>query len=144
MQMEFISSSELTNVEGVEYLRIYLKPNASFFPKINGEEVEQNELLIKAPTMSNLDVCDIKKCNGALAVFQDVYNEKLSKEFDKLSEDEKNRLQQSIKQSDESSIKTEDLIKEHIRSLLDISQSCTERDKEFDKISNFLEKERNF
>jgi len=144
--MRFISSSELDNIDGVEYLHIYLKPVAAFNIKVNGEELEQNEIYIKAPTMSSKDVYDISKCCTVFAKLEEVPNEKLTKELSKLSEEERAELFSNFKNIEETiknEVKPEDIIKDHVRNILQSSKAYESGNSdfytEFNKISYFLE-----
>lgn len=144
--MSFITSSELEQINDSEYLHIYLDPKYSFTIKINGEEVDQNEIYIKAPTMIAKDVYDVRKVSSVIAKFEDLQNEKLSKELARLTDEERARLFGSIKEiesSDKSDVDFKEAVKDHLKTLVKSSRSFElEKDSffsEFDKISFFLE-----
>lgn len=144
--MSYITSSELEHDNGSEYLHIYLDPQYGFTVKLNGEEISENELFIKAPTMTTKDVYDVRRVSSVVAKFEDIQNEKLSKELARLSDEERARLFSSIKDieiSDQSNIDFKEAVKDHLKNLVKSSRSF-ELDKdtffsEFDKISHFLE-----
>lgn len=144
--MNFISSCELENINGSEYLHLYLNQEASFLVKINGEDVEQNELYIKAPTMASKDVYDLRRCCATLSKFEDIHNEKISKELARLSDEERARLFSSFKEVEEKileEIKPEDVARDHIRTILKASKALdienTNFFTEFDRLASFLE-----
>lgn len=146
----FINSSEIDNINGVECLHLYLKDEFSFSVKINDEEVLQNEIYIKAPTMSNEDISNIRKCASVLSKFEEIQNEKTLKELSKLSDQERQKLFadfENLQENNEEDIKTEEVIKDHIRSVLKNAKSYETKEtdyfSEFDKIINFLEKRLN-
>jgi len=144
--MSFITSSELDNIAGSEYLHIYLDPKYSFIAKINNEEVDQNEIFIKAPTMSSKDIFDVRRVSTVISKFEETQNEKLSKELARLTEEERARLFSSLKEiesSQEAPAKSQDFIKDHLKTIIKSSRSF-EAEKEsffseFDKITHFLE-----
>ena len=148
--MLFITTTELEQINDSEYLHIYLDPKYSFTIKINGEEVDQNEIYIKAPTMIAKDVYDVRKVSSVISKFEDIRNQKLTKELARLTEEEKIRLfgtvkeaQEELESADKSDIDFTVLIKAHLEQVMKDSRSFElEKDSffsEFDKISFFLE-----
>jgi len=144
--MTFFTSVELDNREGVEYLHYFLDTKFSFKIKINGEEVDCNEIYIKAPTMAQKDVYDLRKCSLVIAKFEELNNEKLAKQFLGLTEEQKTNLFSSVKELEESKPSEKEAIegaKSYIKGLL---KSCKYYEvensnffSEFDKIIFFLE-----
>lgn len=145
--MRFINSSEIDNINGIECLHLYLKDDYSYKIKIDGEEVLQNEIYIKAPTMSNEDLSNIRKCSSVLSKFEEIQNEKTLKELSKLTHQERERLFSELKDENIDQIKAEDVIRDHVSNLIKNSKSYETKEsdyfQEFDKISHFLEKRLN-
>lgn len=147
--MKFINSSSVENINGKDCLHIFLKEEYSYPVKINDEEVLQNEIFIKAPTMSNEDVSNVRRCSSVFSKFEDIQNEKISKELSRLSQEDKERLFyeiENIKESEDES-GPEEAIKNHVISVLKSAKSFESQDSnyytEFDKISLFLNKRLN-
>lgn len=146
---KFIISSDIDAVEGIEYLHLYLDPKFSFKIKLNGEEVEENQIYIKAPTLSSTDVYDIRKCSSVIAKFEEDKNNKMTRELKSLKEDELQKLMKLYEDvnKDKKELSEEDFknsCREHIQDILR-SSKVYQLDKddfysEFDKLIHFLQK----
>jgi hypothetical protein len=144
--MKFISSVELDNINGKDYLHFYLKPECSFEVTINGEEVSQNEIFIEAPSMSNKDVGDLRKVSSVIAKFEEIHNERISKELARLSEEERVKLFAAVKgleNDSEIKISGSQVSRDHMSAILRASKSYEHENSnfytEFDRISYFME-----
>lgn len=144
--MTFFTSVELDNIDGIEYLHYFLNPKFSFKAKLNGEEIEQNEIYIKAPTMAQKDVYDLRKCSLVISKFEELNNDKLAKQFLALTEEQKSNLLGNVKELEDTKPSEQEAIegaKSYIKGLL---KSCKYYEvensnyfTEFDKIIFFLE-----
>ena len=147
--MKYINSTENETIDGKEYLHLYLNPKYGFDVKINGEEMLVNEIFIQAPTMSTMDVGDVRKVSTVISKFEDIYNQELQRQLIRLSEEDKIKLF-SIAQEPEKILEKVDpklAVREHIGSILQISKSYESENSnfftEFDKITYFLQKRLN-
>ena len=147
--MKYINSTETETIDGKEYLHLYLNPKYGFDVKINGEEMLVNEIFIQAPTMSTMDVGDVRKVSTVISKFEDIYNQDLQRQLLRLSEEDKIKLF-SIAQEPEKILEKVDpklAVREHIGSILQISKSYESENSnfftEFDKITYFLQKRLN-
>lgn len=147
--MKYINSTETETIDGKEYLHLYINPKYGFDVKINGEEMLVNEIFIQAPTMSTMDVGDVRKVSTVISKFEDIYNQDLQRQLLRLSEEDKIKLF-SIAQEPEKILEKVDpklAVREHIGSILQISKSYESENSnfftEFDKITYFLQKRLN-
>lgn len=152
--MSYFSSSEIEHINGTECLKIYLKPEYAFKVKVNGEEQDQNEIYLKAPTMSNEDISNIRKCTSAFAKYEAFYNDKSFEALSKLTEDQKINLFGLIDKKQDELDTTEDEVvkkeliqkqaKKHVITILSESKTYENGQKdfydEFYAIQFFLEK----
>lgn len=60
----YLRSSELQNINGKNYIRIYLEKDYSFVIKHNGEEISMNNILLEEPNSN--DVVFLKKLGMSL------------------------------------------------------------------------------
>lgn len=147
--MQYILNSSLDNINGKECLHIFLNDKYSYNITINGEEIQQNEIYIKAPTLSNEDLSNIRRCSSVFSRFEEIYNNKIAKDIANLSDIERERIFSNFEEMEtkKEEVKTEDVIREHVSSVLKSAKSYVSKDEnfytEFDKITIFLEKRLN-
>lgn len=146
---KYITSSEIDNIESVEYLRLYLHPKFVFKIKSNGEEVEENQIYIKAPTLGSTDIYDLRKCSIVICKFEEDKNNKVAKELRNLKEEELQKLMNVYKdiekdKKEPSDEEMKDSCREYIEQILKSSKSYqVDKDDfytEFDKLVSFLQK----
>ena len=146
--MQYLSKTELETIGGQDYLHIYLKMENAFSFKLNNEDVEQNELFIKAPSMSNKDISDIRKCVLVIDKFEELEANKTAQELAKMKSEEREKLFEAIKEI-QNSVKeesTDEQVREsvsaHIKNILKVGKTYETQDsdffKEFDKVVYFL------
>lgn len=150
----YITSSETQFIanergEDIEYLHLFLNPLCSFKTKLNGEELEENQIYIKAPTLSSADIYDIRKCSIVIAKFEEDKNNKTARELKNLKEEELEKLMNLFKDLDKNRKEpSEEEIRSSYRESMDqvfkASKSYQiEKDDfytEFDKLTSFLQK----